>query len=102
MNEHIIQETFMKIIEMSNGNPGVVRVLSEISKQNAAILNPLHIMIKLTKTKSSLLWIVYKDICEFDINKTIKYLEDWYSNTSVNLNEYIKTNNPEARHFYDE
>ena len=87
-----------KIAAISNGNPGVMSMLIEIHKVKPNLLNPLNVMMDLTRSDSSLLWIVYKDICNHDADKTITYLKEW-CNTTENLNDHIKKHNPEARHF---
>ncbi len=97
--DSIDADPICKITEMANGNPGVVEVLAKIATIDVNFLNPLKIMMDLTDSNHTLLWIVYKDICEFDIDKTMDYLKTWFSNHHVNLNDYIKITHPDGRHF---
>lgn len=93
-----MSDIFEKILQIADGNPGVGKVLAEIAKKDESRINPIHAAILITKSDSTLIWIVYKDICDYDIDKTISYLVNWYTNSSIDLNKYIKIYNPEARH----
>lgn len=74
---------------LAQGNIGALTCLMEIFKSDPVFINPLGIAISLTNTESSSLWIVYKDICKFDIEKTKKLLSEWFDNSTLPLQEWL-------------
>jgi hypothetical protein len=81
------------VVNIAQGNIGVLKVLVEIGRTDPVFLNPLGISIILTKSKSYGIWQVYKDICDFDIEKTKKILRDWFENSVESLEEWLENTN---------
>ena len=77
------------ILILSNGNPGVSNVLLEILKINPVFLNHLSIALQLTNSNTSYLWVIYKNVCNKDINKTMKTLSEWFDNSTETLEDWL-------------
>lgn len=58
------------IISMSDGNPGALTVLGELAKTPAYFIDMCHLDDE--HIYGSDIWIGYKDVCNFDINKFIE------------------------------
>ena len=84
---------------LADGNIGVASVLKGILDKDYLFIEMLSYVMNQTHSEPSLIWVVYKDICDHDIDKTIEYLKKWNITKMINLNDYIKKNNPEARHY---
>lgn len=67
-----------EVVRLCQGNPGAIRVLMSISSIEPMFMNPLTIALDLTGSKSYGLWVVYKDMCGFDIQKTMDTLKRWF------------------------
>jgi len=78
------------ILTIAQGNVGVVNVLAQIFEKDPIFLNPLGIAIVLTKSKSYGIWLVYKDMCKNDIDKTMKVLREWFENSTKPLEEWCE------------
>jgi hypothetical protein len=73
------------LLQVAQGNPGAFNVLGKIMETDAKFLNPLCIALLLTQSKSYGLWVVFKDMCKFDIQKTMATLKDWYDHSTEPL-----------------
>jgi hypothetical protein len=67
------------IVSACGGNPGALRVLVNLYEKHyeGDFLSKLLIYLKLTATKASNIWVVYKDIAKMDLDKTHEILEEW-------------------------
>lgn len=97
-----MNKTITKIIKIAGGNPGALSVAQQIAEKDTISFEKLYMMTLLKNPKSYMLWVVYKDICKEDINKTIQYLNGWHSNATATLKEHISTNNPEINISFDD
>lgn len=77
------------MVKTCNGNPGALTVLANIYKKFGAEINPLCIAMIMTKSQGCALWIVYKDLCNYDTEKTNILLRDWYNNSTASLNDWL-------------
>lgn len=79
------------MVNSAAGNPGAVRVLIELHNHyGEQITTPLCIAIPMTKSESWALWVVYKDICKYDLKNTRDYLKLWYSESVEPLHKFIE------------
>jgi hypothetical protein len=78
------------IMDISKGNIGVLQVLIEIAKDDVIFLNKLWLAIFLTDSEGYGIWLVYKDMCKHDIEKTKVALEEWFDNSSQPLESYLE------------
>lgn len=79
------------IVAISKGNVGVVNVLCQIVRKDPMFLNPLGIAMELTESPSFGIWLVYKDICKFDVEKTMQTLREWFENSIVPLDKWCES-----------
>lgn len=78
------------LMSIAQGNVGVVQVLIKIIEKDPIFINPLGIAILLTKSKSYAIWLVYKNMCNHDIDKTMKVLREWFDNSTKPLEEWCE------------
>ena len=78
------------LMSIAQGNVGVVQVLIKIIEKDPIFINPLGIAILLTKSKSYAIWLVYKNMCNYDIDKTMKVLREWFDNSTKPLEEWCE------------
>lgn len=101
------EEEYISIcVELCQGNPGALKVLTELS---LTVFPPLFlaITIKLRKTESKApcLWLVYKDECKMDLKKTKEMLMNWVLSheTDESLGTWLSKQNlkcsPEAAYY---
>lgn len=78
-----------RMVKASEGNPGAAMVLSDIAVNDPEFSNTLLTAIEQTSTRSLYLWVVYKDICKYDIEKTMEYLKGWFTTSTQSLDLYV-------------
>lgn len=78
-----------RMVKPSGGNPGAAMVLSDIAVNDPEFSNTLLTAIEQTSTRSLYLWVVYKDLCKYDIEKTIEYLKKWVTTSTQSLDLYV-------------
>ena len=79
------------LIKLCQGNPGALNVLIELHKAYGdQFFIPLAIALELTQTKAPNIWIVFKDICNHDLEKTRDYLKDWFEHSSGSLGAWLR------------
>ena len=85
------ENALYNILPALKGNPGALQVVMKIAETDPMFLNPLGIAIFMTRTNASAIWIVYKNICDQNIDKTKTILSDWFENSILNLEEWCKS-----------
>jgi hypothetical protein len=86
--EEAIRETIVKV---GQRNPGAMKVLSALLEAYPGdFCARLFIALELTQTKPSNLWVVFKDLCKYDLEATKVMLEDWFDHSSVSLGHWLR------------
>lgn len=79
------------LIKVSQGNPGALKVLCALLEAYPAEFTArLHMALELTGTKASNLWVVYKDLCKYDLDATKLMLEDWFNHSTQSLGLWLR------------
>ena len=78
------------IIKACQGNPGALKVLLALNVDHQSVLVNLTNAMDLTKSESWGIWVVFKDVCSGDLDKTVDYLKRWYRTSVLPLQDYLK------------
>jgi len=78
------------ILTVAQGNVGVVNALIKIIEKDPIFINPLAIAMALTNSKSFGIWLVYKDMCKYDVEKTMETLRSWFDNSTIPLEKWLE------------
>lgn len=78
--------------------PGAYKVMRLILDKDEKMFNFICIQLDLRFSFFPLVWIVYHDISNCDLDLTIEYLKEWSYSKITDLNDYIKLYSPGERH----
>lgn len=73
-------------MKMSEGNPGGLRVCMEMLSEPFGFISLCHADDR--NIRGSDLWVLYKDICESDIDKVCQILADRDNNIEKKIKEF--------------
>lgn len=81
-----------ELIACSKGNPGALKVLISLLEKDYPdhFMMHLFLALRLTDTPASNLWVVYKDLSDFDLDKTKDMLTEWFNSSAEPLGVWLK------------